>query len=65
MDAKITTGKPENFESETYREYLIVYDRNAGIFIVGNSIGYCRGISSLRKDAKRWIDLLIAGKVRP
>jgi hypothetical protein len=58
MDAVITKGPRETYEDESYRGYLISYDRECGTFIVSTT-GYRRGISSLRKDAKRWIDLLI------
>jgi hypothetical protein len=64
MDARITHGPRETFESETYRDYVIDYDHTGGVFYVSNSAGYRRGISSLRKDARRWVDLLITGKVR-
>jgi hypothetical protein len=37
----------------------------SGTFYVSNANGYNRGISSLRKDARRWVDMLIAGKVKP
>ena len=64
MDAIVTRGKPETFEDEIYRGYRINYVRPGCIFEISNDKGYRRGISSLRKDAKRWIDMLTEGKVR-
>jgi hypothetical protein len=64
MDAQITRGNPENYADETYRDYLISYDHNGGVFYVSKGTEYRRGISSLRRDAKRWVDMLISGKVR-
>jgi hypothetical protein len=65
VNTKELRGSKETFEPETYCGYAIAYDRAAGVFYVSNESGYCRGISSLRKDARRWIDMLIAGEVKP
>jgi hypothetical protein len=66
MDARINDkiGPRENFEPENYRGYVITYARPGCIFEVTNDKGYRRGVSSLRKDAKHWIDMLIEGKVK-
>jgi len=68
MDASLNNrnnvGPRENFGPETYRGYKIYYEQIGGIFCIANDKGYRRGISSMRKDAKRWIDLLIAGEVK-
>jgi len=64
MDARIKVGPRESFEPETYRDHTITYDKTGGIFSVSNANGYRRGISSMRKDARRWVDMLIDGKVR-
>jgi hypothetical protein len=65
MDATFCNMKSlENYEDETYRDYRITYVRPGCIFYVSNNAGYRRGISSMRKDARRWIDLLIAGQVK-
>lgn len=63
MDAIITRGNPETHEDEVYRGYLITYVR-PGCFYQVSKEDYRRGISSTRKDAKRWIDLREEGKVR-
>ncbi len=63
-DAKVERGNPESFADESYRGYTISYTRPDCIVVVSKE-GYSRGISSLRKDARRWVDLLLAGKVRP
>ena len=64
VNTKELHGSKETFEPESYRGYLISYDRTGGTFYVSHANGYHRGISSLRKDARRWIDMLIAGEVK-
>jgi hypothetical protein len=66
MDAKIERlpHYPNRFADEEYRGYSISYLHSSGTFYVSGPQNYRRGISSLRKDAKRWIDLLIEGKIK-
>lgn len=64
VNTKELRGSKETFETESYRGYFIEYERTGGTFYVA-SAPYRRGISSLRKDARRWIDMLIAGEVKP
>ena len=63
MDARIeSTGRPLDTSDETYRGYLIDYHQKTATFYVSKD-AYRRGIGT-RKDARRWVDLLIEGKVR-
>jgi hypothetical protein len=64
MDATITRGNPETFADETYRGYRITYVRPGCIFEVSDDKGYRRGVGQTRKQAQRWIDLLISGEVK-
>jgi hypothetical protein len=66
MDARIEhlPYDPNRFADEEYRGYSISYLHSSGTFYITGPNNYRRGISSLRKDAKRWINLLVEGKIK-
>jgi hypothetical protein len=66
MDARIERMKPDpkRYDDEEYRGYGITFHHPTATFYVTGPNNYKRGIGALRAYAKRWIDLLIEGKVK-